>query len=233
MNQQLAQAAQSSTMEIIAKLEVKRDSIARQIQSIEEPTTATRCEALRAFFEELYASVRENVVRLEQDKGIAKGIALSAGIIGSHADIWKSELADVENAEKLKFALDVVSRAVRSLSEAAIAKRSELERNAGRFDGVVNSAMATLDRVDKIVENVKRAAQKEAEIDSASNANDEVDQALEQQAEKRRIKMAEKGGNGSADDAYPGTNPANGDIKFPFGKRRRVAPRGKKRAVKR
>lgn len=227
----VGRSGQSSTLDILAKLELRRAGVIKMIAGVDEPNTAIRCDALRGMFDELYLSIRRNIAPLEQDKGIAKGLELAASILLTHADLWKSELAEIEQKEQLELALKVVQRGVQSIADAARKQRSDLERTAGKFDGAVNSAMSALQQIEKFTENHERAKTKQAEIEKGGNGvgtgGDEVDQALEAQAEKRAQQI--EGGNGATVTPIEAAKKTSARRKAPAKKK---GPQRKKRPKK-
>jgi hypothetical protein len=200
MPEDTGRSGQSSTLDILAKLELRRAAIMKTIAGVDEQNTAIRCDTLRNMFDELYRSIRRNIAPLEQNKGIKAGLELGAAALATNRDLWKTELDQVEDADKLEFALKVIDRGLVSINGAAQKQRAELNREAGKFDGAVNSAMSLLDQIEKLADHLARSKVKQAEIEQGGNgvgqAGDEVDQALEQQADKRRAQL-EGGGNGA------------------------------------
>jgi hypothetical protein len=189
----VGRSGQSSTLDILAKLELRRAAIMQSVAGIDEPNTAIRCDALRGMFDELYISIRGNIAPLEQDKGIARGLELAATVLLTHCDLWKAELPEIEQNDQLELALKAVNRGTQSILDAARKQRRDLERKAGKFDGAVNSAMSALGQVEKYAEHFERSKAKQAEIEQGGNGvghvGDEVDQALEAQAAKRATQI--------------------------------------------
>jgi hypothetical protein len=194
-----APTKQLSPIIILDRLTKERAKIDRLINSISEPNAIIRCEVLRAMFDDLMPKVKDQIVPLEQSKGIRKGMDLSLPMILQHIEIQKKTLNDIGQTEKLKFAIQIIQDCARSVIEASKQQGTTVARRGGHFDGVVNSAMAITEKIKAIVENTKRLYKVARELEEEDVKNAEVDEAFEQRAEVRREQIeAEKEQKASA-----------------------------------
>lgn len=178
-------AGTQSTLDILAKLEVKRASITTRLATIDEPNTRLRCEALVSMFDEMYLAIRKAIAPLEQAKGVAKGLELAVPMILQHVEIQKNKFADSGDPEQLKQLVAVINACSSSVADAAVVNSRELARKGGRFDGMTNAAMSILDKLSSTFAALQRAAEKEAAIADDTEKENELDQAFEERAAAR------------------------------------------------
>ena len=115
-------------------------------------------------------------------------MAMCDPMLAQHHDLWRNELPNIEDADKLQFAFTVLQRGRNTVSDAARASREEMLRMSGRVEGMINTCMSLLQTIEKKLTHFKaqqeRAAQK-----------DEMDTMLEQHHEKQNASK----GNGIAE----------------------------------
>ena len=145
-------------------LQTARAAVVNKLATVADATFVAKCEAMLIGFDELAQSVRELAPNVEQLKGMAKGLSLAIPMVAQHVELLKGKLPDLEQAELLRFGLQVVQDCKQSVSDGWRKQQEEMVRTLGRFDGGVNGALAVLRKIEQLITHHEQMLQAEAEL---------------------------------------------------------------------
>jgi hypothetical protein len=115
-------------------------------------------------FRGIRAQLAEAAPNLHELKGVAAGLRQAGPIAQQHAEIAKAAVRDEKVDPALgKELVSVVARAVLSLHEAAEERTRELNRLAGKLDGLYAAAKAALSEAAAARQAFERARERDAE----------------------------------------------------------------------
>jgi hypothetical protein len=171
-----------TTFDVIDKLREAQQALVDRLGEIkDDPTLIVRCEALITMLHAQTSAARRMAPDVEQLKGLAKGLQLAVPMAQMHIEILKTELADLDDAEKLKFGRDIIARCVESLRDGWTKQKDETTRTMGKFDGVVEAALSIVRKVDESIANYERLKKEQKDLESSSPHDD--DDGAETEAE--------------------------------------------------
>lgn len=131
-----------------------------------------RCAPMLDVFQEHINSIRVAAPNVEQLKGLTSGLKMASPVVLQFADVLRAELPDIKDEDKLKFGMALVNRIAKATAESHVKQREEMLKSLGKLEGMVNTAMGLLKKVEGYITHHEAKLQQEAEA-QAEDANDQ------------------------------------------------------------
>lgn len=137
-----------------------------QRELADAPVLLDRAETSIRVFKEIRSKLAELAPNLHELKGVAAGFRQADPIVRQHSEIVKQKVKDEQIDPALgKELVAIISSAAFSLREAAEVRTGELNRAAGKVDGLYLAAKTAFAELTSVLESARRA--KEAEKEEA------------------------------------------------------------------
>lgn len=128
------------------------------------PVLLDRAETAIRVFREIRAKLVELAPTLHELKGVAAGLRQADPIARQHSEIVKQKVKDEQLDPALgKELIAIVSAAALSLREAAEVRTGELNRLAGKVDGLYLAAITAFSELTSVLDAARRAKEVEKE----------------------------------------------------------------------
>jgi hypothetical protein len=192
-------------MNLLNRLDVQRDEVLKFREVLRDsPVHLERAEAALRAFDRAREELRREAPRFHEEKGILAGLNLSGPIIRQHQEITKKAIADeLLDPEAGKEMVKVLARAAESLAQTVESKTEEIQRKAGRLDGISWAARDALGQIEDVLRHYDAGRRQEEDEDwsgreAAAGGNGsgapvvELDAARKNGGKKPRRKAARK-----------------------------------------
>jgi hypothetical protein len=152
---------------LLAKLEAARESaLGFRTELADSPIHLERAEAALRTFDRARDELRKEAPNFHEEKGILAGLKLSGPIIRQHQEITKNAIRDeLLDAEVGKEMVKVLARAAESLVQAVEKKTEDIQRKAGKLDGVHWAAKDALEQIADVLRHYASARRQEEDED--------------------------------------------------------------------
>lgn len=135
-----------------------------QHELTDAPVLLDRAETSIRVFKEIRAKLAELAPTLHELKGVAAGFRQADPIVRQHSEIVKQKVKDEQLDPALgKELVAIVSAAAFSLREAAEVRTGELNRLAGKVDGLYLAAKTAFAELTNVLDSARRAKEEESE----------------------------------------------------------------------
>lgn len=144
-------------LRILKNLEEQAEKLSYIEKTKDAPQVRERCEYTLRIFQTMCDQIREAAPNFEQEKGARKGFEVSAQVVLQHKEILRQKCLK-EEIDKEEFAdyAELVDRIARSVRDAIDKQRDNVNRAAGKIDGLASGAQAALGKVQQYLDNLDK-----------------------------------------------------------------------------
>ena len=168
-------------LSLLTKLEKSREEVLRFREVLaDSPTHLDRAETALRSFERARDELRKEAPNFHEEKGILAGLRLAGPIIRQHQEITKNAVRDgLLEAEPAKEMVKVLARSAESLLQAVEKKTEDIQRKAGRLDGLHWAAKDSLEQIADVLRHYVGGKRQEEDEDWSGRgaAKDAADSA--------------------------------------------------------